>query len=273
MTDENKDQETIPKEGQPQDQTDDQWDVVAGPDGKQDTQEAKPEPSEPTAEDKKKEREAFYQQEYEALSGAVKGVDPQFLTDWVDQRKDERKVPPGKAPAEAVASDEVVDSQEYVTRNDLEKLAGRIESTIGREREERRMEEVQRDHRQEYTEVNQAIVDFATKHKIPKEEHDRLLSEAGSFGANTNQPGGPSAFLRAYAKMAHLYLKDRKQDEGMANVQSEAEQKALAAKMTMQPSGSGIGVQPKRELTKEEKILDEMHALSSNAAAEEIFGK
>lgn len=273
MADEKTDQNAIPDEGQPQDQKDEQWDVVAGPDDKQETQDTKPEPSEPTAEDKKKEREAFYQKEYEALSGAVKGVDPQFLTDWVDQRKDERKAPPGKTPAEPVATDEVVDSQEYVTRKDLEKLAGRMESVIVSEREERRMEEVQRVHRQEYTEVNQAIVDFATKHKIPKEEHDRLLGEAGSFGANTNQPGGPSAFLRAYAKMAHLYLKDRKQDEGITNLQSEAEQKALASKLTMQPSGSAIDMQPKRELTKEEKILDEMHALSSNEAAEEIFGK
>ena len=274
MTEEKKDQESIPEEGQPQDQKDEQWEVVAGPDDKQETQETKPEPSEPTAEDKQKEREAFYQKEYEALSGAVKGVDPQFLTDWKDQRKDERKDKSDKTSDEPAAAG---DSQEYVTNADLEKLAGRIEGTIGREigreREERRMDEIQRVHRQEYTEVNQAIVDFATKHKIPKEEHDRLLSEAGSFGANTNQPGGPSAFLRAYAKMAHLYLKDRKQDEGITNLQSEAEQKALASKLTMQPSGSGIDMQPKRELTKEEKILDEMHALSSNEAAEEIFGK
>lgn len=271
MADEKEDQKAIPQEGQPQDQTDEQWDVIAGPDDKQETQETKPEPSEPTAEDKKKEREAFYQQEYEALSGAVKGVDPQFLTDWVDQRKDERKDKSGKTSEESTAAADAGDSQEYVTRADLEKLAGRVEGAIGREREERRMEEIQRVHRKEYDEVNQAIVDFATKHKIPKEEHDRLLSEAGSFGANTNQPGGPSAFLRAYAKMAHLYLKDRKQDEGMTNLQSEAEQKALASKLTMQPSGSAIDMQPKRELTKEEKILDEMHASGSSEAAEELF--
>lgn len=273
MTEEEKDQKAIPEEGQPQDQKDEQWEVIAGPDEKKDTQESDQKPSEPTAEDKQKEREAFYQKEYEALSGAVKGVDPQFLTDWVDQRKDERKSPPGKTPTEPVATDEVTEPQEYVTRGDLEKLAGRMEGVIVREREERRMEEVQRVHRQEYTEVNQAIVDFATKHKIPKEEHDNLLNEASSFGANTNQPGGPSAFLRAYAKMAHLYLKDRKQDEGIANVQSEAEQKALAAKLAMQPSGSAIDMQPKRELTKDEKLLDQMHAEGSNVAEEEIFGK
>lgn len=272
MADEEKDQKAIPQEeGQSQDQKDEQWEVIGGPDDKQDTQDKQPEPSEPTAEDKKKEREAFYQKEYEALSGAVKGVDPQFLTDWMDQRKDERKDTSDKKPEESAA--DVGDAQEYVTRADLEKLAGRVEGAIGREREERRTDEIQRVHRQEYAEVNQAIVDFATKHKIPKEEHETLLSEAGSFGANLNQSGGPSAFLRAYAKMAHLYLKDRKQDEGIANVQSEAEQKALAARMIMQPSGSGIDVQAKRELTKEEKILDQMHAEGSNAAAEEIFGK
>ena len=124
MTEEEKDQKAIPEEGQPQDQTDEQWEVVAGPDEKKETQETKPEPSEPTAEDKKKEREAFYQKEYEALSGAVKGVDPQFLTDWVDQRKDERKDKSEKTSEESATTDEAGDSQEYVTRKDLEKLAG-----------------------------------------------------------------------------------------------------------------------------------------------------
>lgn len=272
MADEEKDQKAIPQEeGQPQDQKDEQWEVIGGPDEKQDTQEKQPEPSEPTAEDKKKEREAFYQKEYESLRDAVRGVDPQFLNDWTDQRKDERKDKSRETSEESATTDEAGDSQEYVTRKDLEKLAGRMESVIVSEREERRMEEVKRVHRQEYVEVNQAIVDFATKHKIPKEEHDRLLNEAGSFGANIDQPGGPSAFLRAYAKMAHLYLKDRKQDEGIANVQSDAEQKALAAKMTMQPSGSGIGVQAKRELTKEEEILDKLHAAGRSSAAEELF--
>ena len=273
MTDEEKDQKAIPEEGQPQDQKDDQWETIAGPDEKQETQESDQKPSEPTAEDKKEEREAFYQKEYEALRGAVKGVDPQFIDDWTDQRKDERKAPQDKAPVEPAAPAEGGDSQEYVTRSDLEKLAGRMEGVIGREREERRMDEMRGAHRREYAEVNQAIVDFAEKHKIPKEEHDRLLNEAGSFGANLNQVGGPSAYLRAYAKMAHLYLKDRKQDEGIANVQSEAEQKALASKLTMQPSGSAVDMQAKRKLTDQEKLLDEMHAAGSNEAAEEIFGK
>ena len=253
--------------------TEEQWETVAGPGGKDDQK-----PQEQKVDEQKPEDEkgtTFWRNEYQQLLTDAKTDSPRFTQDWLAKRKQERKQETATA-VEDVAQGKISDTgddQEFATKADINRILGEVRSEIGKEREQAKQERDQEQFYNEYDKTNAALVAFRQKHNISNEEHDKISAEAASFGADLETLGGPSAFIRAYGKVATDYLQNRQGNQQQQAVTSEAEQKALAAKMAMQPSGSAIDMQAKRKLTDQEKLLDQMHAEGANAAAEEIFGK
>lgn len=251
-------------------ETEEQWETVAGAE----EEEPKPEPAKEEEKPKVEKDDTFWRRERDQLLSAAKAEHPQWTNDWLAKRKQERKME--SAPTvEDVAKGNIsggVDDQEFATKADINAMFDEVRSEIGKERQRVNQERIQEQYNDEYQRIDQALVAFRQKHNISNEEHEKLMGEALSFGANLENLGGPSAALRAYGKVATDYLQNRQGNQKQQAATSEAEQKALAAKMTMQPSGSAIGMQPKRKLTTEEEILDKMHAANKSSAAEELFG-
>jgi len=53
---------------------------------------------------------------------------------------------------------------------------------------------------------------------------------------------------------------------------SDAEQKALAAKMAAQPNAAPAGMQVKTKPTKDEEMIERMQKSANNPAEKEVFG-
>lgn len=278
MTEENKDLTENPasEETQPEpkaEETEEKWETVAGAE-ETDDQKQEAEKQEDEKPETKKD-DTFWRRERDQLLSAAKADHPQWTQDFLAKRRQERKqeiAPTVEDVAKGVAP-ETTEDQEYATKSDINRMLGAVRSEMQSERQRANQERVQEQFEEEYQRVDAALVTFRQKHEISNEEHDKLMAEALSFGANLETLGGPSAALRAYGKVATDYLQNRQGNQKQQAAMSEAEQKAMASKLTLQPSGSAVDMQPKRKLTDQEKLLDQMHAEGSNAAAEEIFGK
>ncbi len=215
---------------------------------------------------------SFWRREYQELLRAAKADQPEFVASWLQQRKQERRQGTSSEPAPKTGPEPSLDEEEYVTGKHLKQVLNEIKNMFSEYQEQSQQQLMARQYQEEYSRVNSALVEFRRKHNISDAEHEQLSQEVLGFGMNIEAPGGPTAFLRAYGKLAMIHLQERAGRKTALQAQAEAEQKALGAKMAAQPASAPAGMQPKRDMTKEEKLLQQMKSVGSSDAEEEIFG-
>lgn len=221
--------------------------------------------------EQKEQREQLYQTRYQNVLEKLKVFNPAYYQEWMESPKDD---PPqdNRTAAQQTFADDDGDVEDYVTKGDLKKMQDELRNVVTQGERQRRQKEFQQAYAQEYQSSNAVLEQIVKESGASQELAQYAAREAGGIVPDINQPGAPSKFVRVF----DMVLRNALQSGGVSGnndkATSDAEQKALAAKMVMQPDGAAGGMGENRELTREEKLIKAMHDTTRSDAKDTLFG-
>lgn len=267
------DENVIPNEGQSQEE--ENWETIGGP--KDPDEEVQEEPaSEQDAAtrelEKAKEEKAFFQTELQAAQDAMKGFDNNFYAGFQEERRAIRRGESSNEDPYEPPPQETEDAEEYMTRADLAKMKNDLLHAISSGQDVYRQQRVQEKFQEEWSQADNALSTLQSNLKVTNDVNQQVMAAAQRLVPDVKEPGGPSRFVEAYTMYLSRIMATQGVQDNTRTAVSEAEQKALQAKMVAQPDGSSAGMQQEKKLTREQKLLKQMQEVGVSDAKSEIFG-
>lgn len=263
-----------PEEGQPQTSDEKDWTTVAGGERQEEDPSEQPNQKPQESEDQVRERLKAVQQKYQAMCDAMKTTAPTQYNQFQEQWRQSLKNDPIPEPEQKVTPGE----PGIYGDDDLLKLIDNrftsFEKRIYQREEQARQQQMQAVFDQEYARADKALTTFIVESKLSREEVEEIRQSIINDNphVNYNTINGPTAYVKAFGKEVMIRDLMKKPQEHLLQIKSDAERRALQAKLASQPESASIGIGTKRELTNEEKILESMKNIGSNTASDEVFG-
>lgn len=233
-------------------------------------------PDEPEAEAKRseaEERAAFFQTRYQNAMEFVQKNDPNFYIAMREQLK-AGPAEPEPEPAKSPGTVELTDDE----MADPVALLKRLESTVSGidKRIEKTVTNVYRNAilteraQQEQANVNRQMAAFVKENNITEDEFRRAAQVVNGFGIDVRQLGGPSSYANALVQQIQYNAVMDNAQGRTTEAEARVAEKVKGALVASQPT-PGAAPAP-RELTEEEKLLQQMIAVGSSDAAKDVFG-
>jgi len=212
--------------------------------------------------DGKGSKEPFYQTKYQELVGKLKQFEGQqeYISPVSDKPINQPEI-------------QVDGGDDYITKADMQKMLNDVVNGVAsKTAAQLRQEQMQEKYNNEYHTVNKSLEEYVSTSGAPQTVVDQARAMAQDLVPNINGIGGPSRYAKAFSYVMNNLMAQQNVGQHIKQAKSEAEQKALSARLVQQPDGSAAGMTEVPDLTNEEKVLKAMESLGSSEIKNDIFG-